>query len=53
MPFAITLIAVALPAESLALGDIVAAQKAVLWNIVLQPVGFLIYLLCALAVALW
>jgi NADH-quinone oxidoreductase subunit H len=53
MPFAITIIAVALPAESLALGDIVAAQKAILWNVVLQPVGFLIYLLCALAVAFW
>jgi NADH:ubiquinone oxidoreductase subunit H len=29
MPFAITIIAVALPTESLALGDIVAAQKAI------------------------
>ncbi len=53
MPFAITIIAVALPAESLALGDIVASQKTVLWNAVLQPLGFLIYLLCALAVAFW
>ena len=53
MPFAITIIAVALPAESLALGDIVAAQQAILWNAVLQPVGFLIYLVCALAVAFW
>ena len=53
MPFAITIIAVALPAESLALGDIVAAQKAILWNAILQPVGLLIYLLCALAVAFW
>ncbi|HEX5796170.1 MAG TPA: NADH-quinone oxidoreductase subunit H, partial [Geminicoccaceae bacterium] len=53
MPFAITIIAVALPAESLALGDIVAAQKAILWNVVLQPMGFLIYLVCALAVAFW
>jgi NADH-quinone oxidoreductase subunit H len=53
MPFAITIIAVALPAESLALGDIVQLQKDVVWNVVLQPVGFLIYLLSALAVAFW
>lgn len=53
MPFAITIIAVALPAESLALGAIVATQKAALWNVVLQPLGFAIYLLCALAVAFW
>lgn len=53
MPFAITIIAVALPAESLALSDIVASQQAILWNVALQPVGFLIYLVCALAVAFW
>lgn len=53
MPFAITIIAVALPTESLALGDIVAAQRAILWNTLLQPAGLLIYLLCALAVAFW
>lgn len=51
MPFAITIIAVALPAESLALGDIVAWQERVIWNVLLQPVGFLIYLVSALAVA--
>ena len=51
MPFAITIIAVALPAESLALGAIVAAQQSIMWNVLLQPLGFLIYLLCALAVA--
>jgi NADH-quinone oxidoreductase subunit H len=53
MPFAITIIAVALPAESLSLVDIVASQERVLWNVVLQPVGFAIYLLSALAVAFW
>lgn len=51
MPFAITIIAVALPAESLALGKIVAWQQAHVWNVILQPVGFLIYLVSALAVA--
>lgn len=53
MPFAITVIAVALPAQSLALGDIVAVQQAVVWNALLQPLGLAIYLLCALAVAFW
>jgi NADH-quinone oxidoreductase subunit H len=51
MPFAITIIAVALPAGSLALGEIVVWQHAVLWNVLLQPAGFLIYLVSALAVA--
>lgn len=51
MPFAITIIAVALPAESLALGDIAGWQDEVIWNVLLQPVGFLIYLVSALAVA--
>lgn len=53
MPLAITVIAVALPAESLQVGAIVAAQQATLWNVLLQPVGFLIYLICAMAVAFW
>lgn len=53
MPFAITLIAVALPAQSLALGRIVAEQQTLLWNIALQPLGFLIYLVCALALSFW
>lgn len=51
MPYAITIIAVALPAESLRLGAIVAVQQETLWNALLQPLGFLIYLLCALTVA--
>jgi NADH-quinone oxidoreductase subunit H len=53
MPLAITIIAVALPAESLALGTIVERQQAGLWNLALQPLGFLIYLVCALAVPFW
>lgn len=50
MPLAITIIAVALPAQSLALGQIVLTQQLGLWNIVLQPLGLVIYLICALAV---
>lgn len=53
MPFAITIIAVALPAQSLSLSRIVAEQQALLWNIALQPLGFLIYLVCALALSFW
>lgn len=53
MPLAITIIAVALPAESLRLGAIVATQQDAYWNILLQPLGFLIYLLCAMAVPFW
>lgn len=53
MPFAISIIAVALPAQSLALGDIVLAQQLLVWNVVLQPLGFAIYLVCALGVAFW
>jgi NADH-quinone oxidoreductase subunit H len=51
MPYAITIIAVALPAESLRLGAIVAVQQETLWNALLQPLGFAIYLICALTVA--
>ena len=53
MPLAITIIAVALPAESLRLGDIVATQQAGYWNVLTQPLGLAIYLLCALAVPFW
>ncbi|MDX1656536.1 MAG: complex I subunit 1 family protein [Candidatus Competibacteraceae bacterium] len=53
MPLAITIIAVALPAESLALGQIVATQQQGLWNLLLQPLGLVIYLICALAVPFW
>lgn len=53
MPFAIAIIAVALPAQSLALGDIVLAQHLLVWNVLLQPLGFAIYLVCALGVAFW
>lgn len=53
MPFAITMIAVALPAESLSVGAIVDSLKQVIRNALLQPLGFAIYLVSALAVAFW
>lgn len=53
MPFAITLIATALPAGSLALPDIVAAQHTGVWNVLTQPLGFVVYLLCVLGIAFY
>lgn len=52
MPVALVLIAVALPARSLAVGDIVRSQ-AHLWNVVRQPLGLPIYLVPALGMAFW
>lgn len=52
MPLALVLIAAALPAESLAVSDIVQSQ-ADAWNIVRQPLGLPIYLVCCLGLAFW
>jgi NADH-quinone oxidoreductase subunit H len=52
IPFFLVLIAAALPAESLAVGDVVLSQAS-LWNIVRQPLGLPIYLLGGLGVAFW
>lgn len=52
MPLAITVITVALIAESLRVGAIVAAQGG-LWYVVWMPAGFVIYLLTASALAFW
>lgn len=52
MPLAITIVAVALPAESLSLSQIAAAQSG-LWYVVWIPAGFLVYLLCAAALSFW
>lgn len=46
------LIAVALPAESLAVGEIVAAQQD-LWHVVTQPLGLVLWLVVALGAAFW
>lgn len=52
IPFALVLIAAALPAESLAIGDIVASQQG-LWNVVRTPLGLPVYLVTALGMAFW
>src|SRR3546814_10680367 len=48
----LVLIAAALPAESLALGDIVESQAG-LWNVVRQPLGLPLYLVAGLGLASW
>ena len=52
MPIALVLIAVALPARSLAVGAIVESQHG-LWNIVRQPLGLPLYLVAATGIAFW
>lgn len=52
MPLALVLIASALPAQSLALGDIVRSQAHV-WNVVRQPLGLPLYLVAGLGLAFW
>jgi NADH-quinone oxidoreductase subunit H len=46
------LIAVALPAESLQLTDIVASQQG-MWNVVRQPLGLPLFLVVSLGVTFW
>lgn len=52
MPFLLALLATALPAESLAIGEIVDAQRG-LWNVVRQPAGLPLYLVVAAGVSFW
>jgi NADH-quinone oxidoreductase subunit H len=52
MPLALVLIAAALPAESLAVGEIVRAQADV-WNVVRQPLGLPLYLVATAGLAFW
>lgn len=52
MPLAITVITVAVGAQSLQVGDIVAGQRE-LWYGVWMPAAFATYLVCGLAVAFW
>jgi NADH-quinone oxidoreductase subunit H len=52
MPLALVLIAVALPAQSLAVGAIVTSQHG-LWNVVRQPLGLPLYLVASLGAAFW
>lgn len=48
IPFLLVLLAPALPAESLAISDIVEAQES-LWNVVRQPLGLPIFLVVSAA----
>jgi NADH-quinone oxidoreductase subunit H len=52
MPIALVLIGVALPAQSLAVGDIVVSQHG-LWNVVRQPLGLPLYLVAVAGLAFW
>ncbi len=52
MPLALVLIAAALPAESLSVGDIVRSQSGI-WNVVRQPLGLPLYLIAGLGLAFW
>ena len=52
MPLALVLIAAALPAESLSVGDIVRSQAG-LWNVVRQPLGLPLYLVAVLGLSFW
>jgi NADH-quinone oxidoreductase subunit H len=52
IPFLLAMLATALPAESLAVMDIVEAQ-ADLWNVVRQPLGLPIYLIVGVGVSFW
>jgi len=52
IPFLLAMLATALPAESLSIVEIVAAQESA-WNVVRQPLGLPIYLVVGLAVSFW
>jgi NADH-quinone oxidoreductase subunit H len=52
IPFLLALLATALPAESLGVGDIVRAQES-LWNVARQPLGLPLYLVVAVGVTFW
>lgn len=53
MPFAITTISAAMVASSLKTTAIVQSQAELTWNIILQPLGFVIFFISAFAVAFW
>lgn len=52
IPFLLAMLATALPAESLAIGEIVRAQEN-LWNVVRQPAGLPLYLVVGVSVSFW
>lgn len=52
IPFLLAMLATALPAESLSIMDIVAAQETT-WNVIRQPLGLPLYLIVGVAVSFW
>lgn len=52
IPFLLAMLATALPAESLQIGEIVRAQEG-LWNVVRQPLGLPLYLVVGVGVSFW
>jgi NADH-quinone oxidoreductase subunit H len=52
IPFSLVVLTTAIPAESLSVGAIVESQSS-LWYIVVQPLGFVIYMVTAVGIAFW
>lgn len=52
IPFLLAMLATAIPAQSLSIVDIVAAQES-LWNVVRTPLGLPIYLIVGVGVSFW
>ncbi|GMQ84952.1 MAG: hypothetical protein BMS9Abin07_0517 [Acidimicrobiia bacterium] len=52
IPFSLVVLTTAIPAESLSVGVIVEAQSD-LWFVLVQPLGLVIYLITAAAIAFW
>jgi NADH-quinone oxidoreductase subunit H len=52
IPFSLVVLTTAIPAESLSVGVIVESQSD-LWYIVVQPLGFVIYMVTAIGIAFW
>lgn len=49
LPMGLSIIALIMMTGSLSLGDIVKYQSEGVWNVIYQPLGFLIFLICAFA----
>jgi NADH-quinone oxidoreductase subunit H len=52
IPFLLSMLATGLPAESLAVSDIVRSQESV-WNVIRQPVGLPLFLVVGVGVSFW
>ena len=52
IPFLLSMLATGLPAQSLAIDDIVRSQGS-LWNVIRQPIGLPLYLVVGVGVSFW